>query len=60
MPPLSAAVWGDTAIDVHLLPAGIEPVNALTGERLTTRDGRIMAADAFANFPGALLLYNAG
>jgi malto-oligosyltrehalose synthase/4-alpha-glucanotransferase len=60
MPPLGAAVWGDTAIDVHVLPAGIKPVNVLTGERCAIRDGQIMAADAFANFPGALLLYNAG
>jgi malto-oligosyltrehalose synthase/4-alpha-glucanotransferase len=59
MPPLGAAVWGDTAIDVHVLPADIEPVNVLTGERLAVHDGRIAMADAFANFPGALLLYNA-
>ena len=57
MPPLGATVWGDTAIDVHLLPVDIEPVNVLTGERLAVRGGRIMVADAFANFPGALLLY---
>jgi len=57
VPPLGEAVWADTAIDAGLLPAGAPPVNVLTGERLAVREGRILLADAFANFPGALLLY---
>jgi (1->4)-alpha-D-glucan 1-alpha-D-glucosylmutase len=60
VPPLGAAVWSDTAIDAGLLPAGAEPQNALTGERVAVGDGRILLADAFANFPAALLLYNIG
>jgi len=56
--PLGEPVWGDTSIDADLLGAGAEPVNLLTGERVAVRDGRIRIADAFANFPGALLLYN--
>jgi malto-oligosyltrehalose synthase/4-alpha-glucanotransferase len=57
VPPLSAAVWEDTAIDAALVPASAEPINVLTGERVSVRDGRILIADAFANFPAALLLY---
>ncbi len=56
--PIGAAVWGDTTIDAHALPADVQLVNALTGERVAVRDGRILLADAFANFPGALLTYN--
>jgi (1->4)-alpha-D-glucan 1-alpha-D-glucosylmutase len=55
--PVGAAVWGDTTIDAALLPDGAEPINALTGERVPVRAGRILIADAFANFPAALLLY---
>jgi (1->4)-alpha-D-glucan 1-alpha-D-glucosylmutase len=57
VPPLGAEAWQDTAIDAVLLPAGTEPIDVLTGERVTVRDGRIRIADAFANFPAALLLY---
>lgn len=57
VPPLGEAVWADTAIDAGLLPAGAQPVNVLTGERLAARDGQLLLADAFASFPGALLLY---
>jgi (1->4)-alpha-D-glucan 1-alpha-D-glucosylmutase len=57
VPPLGAAVWGDTTIDTALLPGGAEPINVLTGERVPVRAGRILVADAFANFPAALLLY---
>ncbi|MGB8437659.1 MAG: malto-oligosyltrehalose synthase, partial [Burkholderiales bacterium] len=57
VPPLGAAVWGDTTVDAALLPAAAEPINVLTGERVTVRDGRIRVADALANFPAALLLY---
>jgi (1->4)-alpha-D-glucan 1-alpha-D-glucosylmutase len=57
VPPLGATIWEDTAIGADLLPAGAEPINALTGERVSVRDGRILIADAFANFPAALLLY---
>ncbi len=58
VPPLGEAVWGDTSIDAGLVPAGSQIINALTGERVSVQDGRILLADAFARFPGALLTYN--
>lgn len=51
--PLGAAVWGDTAIDAGALSGPF--VNVLTGASLDIREGRIALADAFADFPGAVL-----
>jgi (1->4)-alpha-D-glucan 1-alpha-D-glucosylmutase len=54
--PLGEAVWGDTTIEVPVLASDATLVNALTGERVPLRDGRIRVAEAFAAFPGAALL----
>lgn len=58
MAPLGAGVWGDTAIDAAPLPRSVRLVNVLTGEPVAIHDRRILIADAFANFPAALMLYN--
>lgn len=58
VPPLGESVWSDTGLHADLVPPGAELRNALTGERVAVREGRILLADAFANFPGALLTYN--
>jgi (1->4)-alpha-D-glucan 1-alpha-D-glucosylmutase len=55
-PPLGAAAWGDTAIDLSWLPAGVELRNALTGEAHVAGDA-LPLARVFANFPGAALVY---
>jgi (1->4)-alpha-D-glucan 1-alpha-D-glucosylmutase len=54
--PLGEDVWGDTTVEVPDLPASATLINAITGERVTLRDGRIRLAEAFATFPGAVLL----
>ena len=52
--PLGRETWGDTAIDAGSLSGALE--NILTGETFQVQEGRILVADAFASFPGALLI----
>ena len=54
--PLGEAVWGDTEVEVPELAADATLINAITGERVALRDGRIRLAEAFASFPAATLL----
>jgi (1->4)-alpha-D-glucan 1-alpha-D-glucosylmutase len=55
--PLGPNVWGDTWVNAGVLPAGIKPLNILTGRRMTLHDGRMRMADVFADFPAALFVY---
>jgi len=54
--PLGEDAWGDTAVEVPELAAGATLLNAITGERVQLRDGRIRLAEAFATFPAGALL----
>ncbi|MDX1375375.1 MAG: malto-oligosyltrehalose synthase, partial [Burkholderiales bacterium] len=54
--PLGEDVWGDTAVEVPDLQASAALVNAITGERIDVREGKIRLAEAFATFPAAALL----
>lgn len=53
--PLGSDVWADTWIPADILPAGSRPLNVLTGRSVEVLDGRLLVADVFADFPGALL-----
>jgi (1->4)-alpha-D-glucan 1-alpha-D-glucosylmutase len=53
-PPLGAAVWGDTRIDLKDL-GDFSAVNVFTGRRCPASDGKLSAAEVFADFPVALL-----
>ncbi|MEO8506641.1 MAG: malto-oligosyltrehalose synthase [Betaproteobacteria bacterium] len=53
--PLGKLVWGDTVLELAFLPPRAVVSNVLTRERLTVHDGRLLMADAFRLFPGALL-----
>ena len=53
--PLGPAFWGDTAVDLSPLPAIHDPVNVLTGKPVPIRDGNVRLADAYADFPAALV-----
>jgi (1->4)-alpha-D-glucan 1-alpha-D-glucosylmutase len=57
-PPLGETAWGDTAVDLSWLPAGVALRNALTGESHAAGDA-LPVARIFANFPGAALVYQA-
>jgi maltooligosyltrehalose synthase len=58
--PCGAHAWGDTAIDVPFLVEGTALRDALTGRRLHVGDGAVRVADALAEFPGALLVFDRG
>ncbi|HQR53495.1 MAG TPA: malto-oligosyltrehalose synthase [Burkholderiales bacterium] len=53
--PLRSETWGDTAVPADILPVGSRPLNVLTGRSVEVLDGRLLVADIFADFPGALL-----
>jgi (1->4)-alpha-D-glucan 1-alpha-D-glucosylmutase len=53
--PLGAAFWGDTAIDLLPLGAVTGAVNVLTGKPVALQGGALRLADAFTDFPGALI-----
>jgi (1->4)-alpha-D-glucan 1-alpha-D-glucosylmutase len=55
-PPVGEATWGDTAVDLSFLPAGVPLRNALTGESLAAGNA-LPLGRLFASFPGALLVY---
>ena len=54
-PPLGAAVWNDTQIDIKDL-GGFSPLNLFTGRACAVKDARLAAADVFADFPVAVLV----
>ncbi len=58
--PLGRPAWGDTALDVGFLPPHAVLTNVLTRETVTLQGGRLLMADAFRQFPGALLHYAPG
>jgi (1->4)-alpha-D-glucan 1-alpha-D-glucosylmutase len=58
-PPLGRQYWGEGTRVVVPAEVGDRFVNALTGERLATRDGGLDAGSLFASFPVALLVTEA-
>lgn len=54
--PLGSETWSDTAVAAAGLAEGARLTNLLTGETLMVREGSISMAEAFANFPAAVLL----
>jgi (1->4)-alpha-D-glucan 1-alpha-D-glucosylmutase len=54
--PLGEAVWDDTTVEIPAFAGDATLVNALTGERVAVRAGKIRVAEVFAAFPGAALL----
>jgi len=54
--PLGEAVWGDSEVEVPGLARDATLTNVITGERISMRDGKVRVAEAFASFPGAVLL----
>jgi (1->4)-alpha-D-glucan 1-alpha-D-glucosylmutase len=59
-PPLGAAAWGDTAIELPMLAEGTRLRNVLTGETLAVEGGLIRLARLFATLPAAALVLEAG
>ncbi|MBE0626509.1 MAG: malto-oligosyltrehalose synthase [Burkholderiales bacterium] len=58
--PVGQAAWGDTVLDLAFLPGGTRLTNVLTGESLEMdASGRLPLSRAMADFPGALLAYEA-
>jgi (1->4)-alpha-D-glucan 1-alpha-D-glucosylmutase len=53
--PLGPAFWGDTSVDLSALHAIGSAVNVLTGKPVRILDGGLRLAEAFADFPGALI-----
>ncbi|HWI14623.1 MAG TPA: hypothetical protein VNT02_10235, partial [Burkholderiales bacterium] len=53
--PLGPAFWADTAVDCSALRATGTAVNVLTGKPVHILDGGLRVAEAFADFPGALI-----
>ncbi len=60
LPPVGSAVWRDTSLDLAFIPDGTLLENVLTGETLMAIGGRVSVAEAFAQFPGAVLAYETG
>jgi (1->4)-alpha-D-glucan 1-alpha-D-glucosylmutase len=56
-PPLGAEVWKETFVDVGALGSEATGIDVLTGAAVPMEDRRIRVADAFAAFPGALVLF---
>jgi len=54
--PLGSAFWNDTAVDLSPLPPIGDAVNVLTGKPVHPLDGRLRIAEAYADFPAALIL----
>jgi (1->4)-alpha-D-glucan 1-alpha-D-glucosylmutase len=54
--PVGEAAWGDAAVDLSWLPAGLELRNALTGESHAA-GAALALGRLFASFPGAALVY---
>jgi (1->4)-alpha-D-glucan 1-alpha-D-glucosylmutase len=58
--PLGETVWGNTTVTLPFLEDGTRLTDALTGRTLEVRGGAVRMADAFAHFPGAMLIYESG
>jgi (1->4)-alpha-D-glucan 1-alpha-D-glucosylmutase len=56
MPPLGKDLWQDTAVDLAPLGEIREPLDALSLTAPPMAGGTLRLADAFAQFPGALVL----
>jgi len=57
--PLGAAFWDDTAVDLSPLPPVADAVNVLTGKAVHVLDSSLRIAEAYADFPAALILCRA-
>jgi len=58
--PCGEDIWGDTRVRLPFLAEGTQLRHALTGEIHTVLEGGVRVADSFANFPGAVLVYEGG
>ncbi|MEO8739816.1 MAG: malto-oligosyltrehalose synthase [Casimicrobiaceae bacterium] len=57
--PVGKAAWGDTTLDLSFIAAGTPLTNVLSGEVLVATGGAMPLAQVLANFPAALLAYQA-
>jgi len=58
--PCGERAWADTSVELPFLAEDTALVDALTGQRLHVREGRVRIAEALAAFPGALLVFDSG
>ena len=54
--PLGEATWGDTRVQLPGWPDGSRFRNVLSERVLTVKEGALHLRDAFAHFPGAVLI----
>jgi (1->4)-alpha-D-glucan 1-alpha-D-glucosylmutase len=55
LPPLGAAMWRDTQIDMKDF-SDFSAIHLYTGQAYSVKDARLLAADIFAEFPLAVLV----
>ena len=55
--PLGETAWGDTALDLSVIPPGSAVTNVLTAEVIDVGAGTVPMARLFQHFPSALLHY---